>query len=188
MRLFIALNLPDQVRRALWSTTAPLRDSGLPIKWVGPEGIHLTVKFLGEVPDEREADLRAALGRAAAGPGGARPLPLAIGGFGVFPDSRRPAVVWVGVGPDPALELLQHRIEQEFAGLGFPKEARAFRPHLTLGRATRRARPQDFLGLERALASLRFEETVQVPSVDLMQSTLQPGGSVYQVRHSERLS
>ena len=188
MRLFIALNLPDQVRQVLWSTVAPLRDLGVPVKWMRPEGIHLTLKFLGEVPEEREPDLRAALERAAAGPGGARPLALAIGGFGVFPNSRRPAVVWVGVAPDPALELLQHRLEQEFATLGFPKEARAFRPHLTLGRATRSARPGDFRGLEEALAGLRFEETVLVPSVDLMQSTLQPGGSVYHVRHSERLS
>ncbi len=155
------------------------------MRWVRPEGIHLTLKFLGAVPDEREPELRAALGRAAAG---ARALPLALGGFGVFPDVKRPRVVWVAVAPDPALELLLHRVEQEFAPLGFPTEARPFRPHVTLGRAAPEARPRDFGGLEGALAGIRFEDTVLVGSVDLMQSTLQSGGAVYHVRYSERLS
>jgi 2'-5' RNA ligase len=184
LRLFVALNFPESVRQALWQATAPLRDLGLPVKWVRPDGIHLTLKFLGDVPGEEEGELRAALGRAAAG---ARALPLAVGGFGVFPDFKRPRVVWSGIAPDPALELLQHRVEQEFAPLGFPTEARAFRPHVTLARAAREGRPRDFAGLEGALAGLRFQQTALVESVDLMQSTLQSGGAVYQVRHSERL-
>jgi len=86
-----------------------------------------------------------------------------------------------------SLELLQHSVEREFAPLGFPTEARAFQPHLTLGRAAREAGPRDLAGLEGALAGLHFQETALVDSVDLMQSTLQSGGAVYQVRHSERL-
>src|SRR6059058_4047497 len=85
---------------------------GLPVKWVRGEGLHLTLKFLGDVADEREPELAAALTRAAAG---ARGLALALGGFGVFPDFRRPRVVWVGIAPEPGLEILQHRVEQEFA-------------------------------------------------------------------------
>jgi RNA 2',3'-cyclic 3'-phosphodiesterase len=185
VRLFVALNVPSQLRQALWQTMARLRDRGLPVKWVRPEGIHLSLKFLGEVPDERESELAAALGRAAKG---TRALSLALGGFGVFPDFERPRVVWAGVAGEPALEILQHRVEQEFAPLGFPTEARPFRPHVTLGRAAREARPRDFAGLEAALGGLEFEETVVVEAVDLMQSTLQPGGAVYHVRHSERLS
>lgn len=184
MRLFVALNLPPAVREGLWAATEPLRRRELPVKWVRGDGIHLTLKFLGEVDDAREGELVAALGRAASG---ARPLPLALGGFGVFPDFRRPRVVWAGIGPEPALEILQHRVEQEFAPLGFPTEARAFRPHVTLGRAAREARPRDFAGLETTLGGLAFEETVLVGAVDLMQSTLQRGGAVYHVRHSERL-
>jgi 2'-5' RNA ligase len=187
VRLFVALNLPPAVREALWAATEPLRDLGLPVKWVRGEGIHLTLKFLGDVGEEREAELVAALARAASGRGGARALPLALGGFGVFPDFGRPRVVWAGIAPEPRLEILQHRVEQEFAPLGFPTEARAFRPHVTLGRATREARPRDLAGLEAALARLEFAETALVSAVDLMQSTLQSGGAVYQVRHSERL-
>ena len=185
MRLFVALNFPPQVRQALWQATAPLRDRGLAVKWVRAEGIHLTLKFLGEVGEERDRELRAALTRAAAGD---RALTLQLGGFGVFPDFQRPRVVWVGIAPEPALELLQHQVEREFAPLGFPTEARAFRPHLTLGRAARDAQPRDFAGLEAALGPLRYEETVVVGALDLMESTLQSGGAVYNVRHSERLS
>ena len=184
MRLFVALNFPPEIRHALGEATQPLRALGLPVKWVRAEGIHLTLKFLGDVPEERLAELVAALGRARAG---ARPLALAIGGFGVFPDYQRPRVVWVGVAPDPALEILEHRVEQEFAPLGFPTEARAFRPHVTLGRAARGARPAAFTGLEAALARLEFTATPLVSSVELMQSTLQSAGAVYQARHSERL-
>src|SRR5439155_7802516 len=134
--------------------------------------------------EERAADVRAALGRAAAG---ARPLPLALGEFGVFPDFQRPRVVWAGITADSRLEILQHRVEQEFAPLGFPTEARPFRPHVALGRAARAARPVDFTGLEAALGRVEFAETALVSAVDLVQSTLQSGGAVYHVRHSERL-
>ena len=185
MRLFVALNLPPPVREALWAATARLRDLELPVKWVRGEGVHLTLKFLGDVADAQEGELAAALARAAAG---GRALSLALGGFGVFPDFRRPRVLWVGIAPEPGLEILQHRVEQEFAPLGFPTEARPFRPHITLGRAGREARPRDFAGLETALGGLQFEQTVVVEAVDLMHSTLQPGGAVYHVRHSERLS
>ena len=180
------------MRRGLWDAVAPLRERGLPVKWVRPDGIHLTLKFLGDVDEAREPALRAALAQAAgARPGGggeARGVTLRIEGFGVFPDLQRPRIVWAGVAPDPALELLQHRVEQMFAPLGFPPEARAFRPHVTLGRAGREARARDFTGLEGALATLAFAAVAVVEHLDLMQTTLQSGGAVYQVQHRERLS
>ena len=184
MRLFVALNLPPPVREALWAATARLRDLELPVKWVRGEGVHLTLKFLGDVADAQEGELAAALARAAAG---GRALSLALGGFGVFPDFRRPRVLWVGIAPEPGLEILQHRVEQEFAPLGFPTEARPFRPHVTLGRAARDARPVAFSGLEEALGRVEFTATALVSGLDLMESTLRSGGAVYHVRHSERL-
>jgi RNA 2',3'-cyclic 3'-phosphodiesterase len=178
----------------LWDALAPLRQrrEKLPVKWVRPENIHLSVKFLGDVDDSREAELRSALQRAATGAGGGhsepRPLTLQITGLGAFPDYHRPHVVWAGVTPDPALELLQHGVEQAFEPLGFPAEARAFRPHVTLGRSSRDARPHDFAGLEALLEQIQFDRTVTVGALDLMQSTLRPGGPVYQVKCHERLS
>jgi 2'-5' RNA ligase len=162
----------------------------MPVKWVRPENIHLSLKFLGEVDEAREPELRAALKQASGAGAEARALTLQIEGFGVFPDYRRPNVLWAGVTPEPALELLQHRVELAFAPLGFPAEARAFRPHVTLGRARRGATHRDFAGLDEQLRAMAFSETCVVADVDLMQSTLQPhgGGPVYQVKHHERLS
>jgi 2'-5' RNA ligase len=160
----------------------------LPVKWVRPENIHLSLKFLGDVEETGEPELAAALTRAAGTRGEPHPLTLQITGFGVFPDYHRPHVLWAGVTPEAGLELLQHGVEQAFAPLGFPTEARAFRPHVTLGRAARDARPRDFTGLEEILAGTGFDATVTVAEVDLMQSTLQPTGPVYQVKYHERLS
>jgi len=158
------------------------------VKWVRSENIHLSLKFLGDVEETREPELRTALRRAAGTRSEPRPLTLQITGFGVFPDYHRPHVLWAGVTAEPGLELLQHGIEQAFAPLGFPTEARAFRPHVTLARSARDAKPRDFAGLEELLRGIEFDETVTVAEVDLMQSTLQPGGPVYQVKYHERLS
>lgn len=153
-----------------------------------PDNIHLSLKFLGDVDETREPELRTALQRAAGNRSEPRPLTLQITGFGVFPDYHRPHVLWAGVTPDPGLELLQHGVEREFAPLGFPTEARAFRPHVTLARSARNAKPRDFTGLEELLAAIDFDETVTVGEVDLMQSTLKPDGPVYQVNYHGRLS
>jgi RNA 2',3'-cyclic 3'-phosphodiesterase len=187
VRLFVALNFPEQLCRGLWEAATPLRDLGLPVRWVPPEGIHLTLKFLGDVPEGDEPRLHAALGRAAQD---GRPLALTVEGFGVFPGLARPRVIWAGVEPDPQIELLQHRVEQEFAQLDFPPEGRAFQPHVTLGRAGRTARPRDFARLGAALDALRYRETARLEAVDLMQSVIQAGGGppVYHIRHRERLS
>ena len=166
------------------------RKATLPVKWVRPENIHVSLKFLGDVDETREPELHAALRQAASGDTRSerRPLTLHVEGFGVFPDYRRPHVVWAGIAADPALELLQHGVEQAFAPLGFPTEARAFRPHVTLGRAKRDARPRDFAGFEQLLEAIAFSESVTVAEVDLMESTLQPEGPVYHLKYHERLS
>jgi len=94
------------------------------VKWVQPDNIHLSLKFLREVDDAREGELRAALQQAARS--GARALVLQVEGFGVFPDFRRPHVLWAGVIPDPTVELLQHGFEQTFPTLGLRTASRTF--------------------------------------------------------------
>ncbi|HUK21428.1 MAG TPA: RNA 2',3'-cyclic phosphodiesterase [Gemmatimonadales bacterium] len=185
MRLFIALNFPEAVRRDLWQAIAPLRESRLPVKWVRPEGIHLTLKFLGDAAAETEPAIRAGLERAARG---IRPQALTLEGLGAFPRIAAPRVIWVGITAEQGLELLQHHIEREIAPLGFPTEARAFHPHVTLARAERESRAREFAGMEAVVARVSFSQSVVVETVDLMQSTLQRGGAVYRVRHSERLA
>lgn len=185
MRLFIAVNLPTDVRQALWEVAAPLRAARYPIRWVASEAIHLTLKFLGEVEAEREGEVAAGL---AAAVRDTKPFTLPVSGFGVFPSGQRPRVVWAGLEPVPPLELLQHRVEQEMERLGFPTEGRAFHPHVTLGRAKRDARPAALEGLATDLDSLVYEAEVYVESVDLMQSTLTAQGAQYARRHAAALA
>ena len=185
MRLFVALNFPPAVQHGLWQAAAPLRDRGFPLRWVASDAIHVTVKFLGEVPPDQLPGAQAALGRAVAG---TRVLTLTIAGFGVFPPEGVPRVVWAGLDAEPALELLHHATERAFEPLGFPPEGRPFRPHVTLGRSARTSATGRFQGLADALAALHYETTVQVESVELMESVPATRGVTYQVRHSERLS
>ena len=185
MRLFVAVNLPGSTRRAIWEAAAPLRARRYPVRWVDADAIHLTLKFLGEVDDTREGEVRDGL---AAAVRGARAFSVAIDGFGAFPSPHRPRVVWVGCEPAPPLELLQHRLEQEMDRIGFPLEGRPFHPHLTLGRAKRDAHPREFVGIADQLETLSFMAAVTVRSLDLMQSTLTPGGARYALRHAAELS
>jgi 2'-5' RNA ligase len=181
MRLFIAINLPTDIRQALWEVAAPLRAAKYPIRWVTSEAIHLTLKFLGEVGAEREDEIAAGIAAAAEG---AKPFTLPVDGFGAFPSAQRPRVVWAGLEPVPPLELLQHRMEQEMERAGFPTEGRPFHPHLTLGRAKRDARPAALEGLATDLDSLVYQAEVSVESVDLMQSTLTAQGARYARRQA----
>ncbi len=184
MRLFIAINLPEGIRQALWETAEPLRAARYPIRWVAAASLHLTLKFLGEVDPAREEVI--ARGMAAAVEG-AKPFTLPVSGFGAFPSVQRPRVVWVGLEPVPPLELLQHRLEQEMERVGFPTEGRPFHPHLTLGRVKRDARQSALSGLATDLDSLVYEAETLVESVDLMQSTLTPQGARYTLREAVTL-
>lgn len=184
MRLFVAVNLPPALRDAVWTAAEPARRATASVRWVRPEGMHLTLKFLGEVADERLGELCHALARSAAG---LRSFVLALEGGGVFPGATRPRVFWVGLVAAPALELLQHAVEREIAPLGFPSEARPFRPHLTLGRAERRAGTAELRRAAERLSAATFQGEALIESVDLMRSTLSPRGASYDVVHRAAL-
>jgi 2'-5' RNA ligase len=132
VRLFIAFELDEAVRKQLGRLIEALRIDAARIRWVEPKNIHLTLKFLGEVPDGAVAKVCQAAGEVAAA---AAPVEFRIAGVGAFPNVRAPRVIWVGV-PDPPQELIavQQALEARLAELGYRKEARRFAPHLTLGR------------------------------------------------------
>ncbi|MFL5575460.1 MAG: RNA 2',3'-cyclic phosphodiesterase [Gemmatimonadaceae bacterium] len=188
MRLFVAINLPGDVRRSIADATASLRAAAPSLAWTDEARLHLTLKFLGEQTDDAREPLAAAL-RAVA-PRHA-PLSLELGGLGAFPTRRRPRVVWLGVAPDPKLELLHHEVEVACADLGYEIEGRAFRPHLTLGRvragrggarghdAARAAETAS--ALDSAARAMRQRWTAAVDSLDLMRSELAAGSSRYSV-------
>jgi 2'-5' RNA ligase len=185
VRLFVALNLPPSERQAAWEATSRMRESGLPVRWVKPEGLHVTFKFLGEVDAGRAAAIGEALS-AAVSP--ARPFEVTLGGVGAFPDLKRPRVVWLGVERHPALELLANDVEQALKRFDFPSELRPFHPHVTLGRAERNARPGRFGELPALAAEVSYQAVVRVSQVDLMESTLGRGGATYRVVHAAALT
>ncbi len=191
LRAFIAIKLSDELKRQIGSVQAEMKRevSGSAraskggkigkIGWAQPEGIHLTLKFLGDIQETQVEALREVLHKAAAS---ARPFSLEACGLGAFPNPRAPRVIWLGLhgSHDDMAELqrLQATVEDCAAGLGFPKEARAFTPHLTLARIRDRAEAG---ALEPILTALqdRVVGEFAASSVELIKSELRPSGAVY---------
>lgn len=181
IRAFIAIELPDWLRDRLAQLQDELEVEGPPgvMRWVRPEGIHLTLKFLGEVPLRQLPDIQVGLARAAAT---VTSFAFHAERLGCFPDTRRPNNVWVGVNePTGALQRLQQAIEAQISPLGYPPENRPFHPHLTLGRASRHARPAELRQFGELIARKPLEPLglVEVNGVSLMKSDLRPDGAIY---------
>lgn len=173
MRLFLALDLPCDVRDAIGRARRELEPTLAGWRWTRAEGVHVTVRFLGEVDDVRLADLAPRWERAALAATG--PLPLEVAGLGCFPSRRRPRVLWVGVSEEPdrgRLRALAAALEREARGAGFPPETRGFRAHATLARAAgvgACAPPEREWTFGRAW----------IESLTLFRSDLGPGGARY---------
>jgi len=180
IRAFIAIQLPDQVKCDLSQLLDRIRPGQeRAVKWVNPDSIHLTLKFLGNIPAEKAVDIAQATSEAAAE---AKPITLELQGLGAFPNLRYPRVVWVGVGGDVQLIAhLQRRIDQALIHLGFPTERREFSPHLTLGRARDKATSQERRSLGESIGSVQLERSLPflVDTVSLMRSTLTSAGAIY---------
>ncbi len=180
IRAFIAIELPDGVKRELTALQAKLAvEPARGIKWVSPDGIHLTLKFLGWVAPDGIDAVKLAIGEAVKS---FRPFELGISDLGGFPNLRRLDVVWCGLVGDLAhLSGLQQSIENIVSPLGYPTEKRAFSPHLTLARLREDVDPGARQSLAKKIASMKFEPGLPIPvdSVSLMRSTLLPSGAVY---------
>lgn len=180
-RLFIALELPAPIPAQLAQVTANLKQTWPrdTMRWVKPEGIHLTLKFFGEVPPERGSELERALQTSVIA---AQPFNLEMGGLGVFPDPFRPRVLWLGLSGDlEKLHALQQAIEAVCTPLGFAPEGRAFSPHLTLGRFHGIWLPAHRAYLTTTLKDSRWAQlgTFTANTLTLIQSDLKPAGAVY---------
>lgn len=173
-RLFVAIEIPEAVKKKLRGLQEELKRVGAGVKWTDPGGVHLTLKFLGGVEVDRIGDLVQVLEDI-----GKRfsPFWVRVGGTGAFPNPRRPRVLWVGIEKEKSLWDLQRRVEEGLQALGFPKEDRAFSPHLTLGRIRN---PKPSQGLTTQLQKLGFElDTFPADRMVLMRSDLKPQGAVY---------
>jgi RNA 2',3'-cyclic 3'-phosphodiesterase len=179
IRSFFAIEPPSQVRNEIARVSGLLRNTGADVKWVRPESVHLTLKFLGDVAEADIDPLARAVGDAAVLH---RPMELEIRGLGVFPGLKKPRVVWLGLsGNIDGLKALQQGVEMAAAEFGFEPEKRPFKAHLTLGRI-RSGRGQN--RLMTALETIKPEnQSFPAAEVVLFKSDLKPTGAVYTALH-----
>jgi 2'-5' RNA ligase len=180
LRLFVACPLPIELKEALTAVQDELRAQGARARWVRPEGIHLTLKFLGAVEEGHVATITSALERVIA-PFEVR---LRIDRLGAFPSvsSARLRVVWAGLSGDiDALAALAARVESALEPLGFPREGRPFAPHLTLARVPDEAGGEERRALGAMIQGLRPPPlpAIVLSEVHLMRSVLGRGGARY---------
>jgi 2'-5' RNA ligase len=176
MRLFIAIEIPEEIKKQMAEAQRRLQGIGVDASWTRSEGIHLTLKFLGEIPESKVPEIMSALTGAAGGLGRLR---FEVAGVGVFPNPRNARVVWVGVSGDiEKLTGLQAAVEDAMARLGMKREERKFTPHLTLGRIKYIRSQKSWLGALEELKDIRLPG-FEVTSVHLMKSELKPAGAVY---------
>ncbi len=176
MRLFLAINLPAAVRCDVADATAALRNCAPELAWASAPRLHFTLKFLGEQPAERVADIGTAIGGVA---GRHKELQMTLGGIGAFPNFRRARVVWMGIEHEPRLELLHHDVEVACETLGFELDGRPFRPHLTLARVRHPLEEERLRELSRVAKQTEIRSEFLVRSIDLMQSELSQSGPAY---------
>ncbi len=176
MRTFIAIEIPEETRQGLRDAQRVLRTDAVDAGWPKPEGIHLTLKFLGEVPEPRIPDITKALVSAAAG---SRMFRLAVNGTGTFPNARNARVVWAGLGGEiECLNRLQASVEDAMERAGFDREARVFTPHLTLGRIKYIRSRDAWLRTLDQVKDLKLP-AFDVSSFNLMKSELKRTGAEY---------
>jgi 2'-5' RNA ligase len=175
IRTFIAVDIPSQSKEKIAALQRELQAFPGRVSWTRAEGIHVTLKFLGNVEGNRIDAIAQAVSRAVAG----KPRPkLRVSGTGAFPNWRNPRVLWVGlVDEGDMLRDIQAAVERELEGLGFPREERPFVPHLTLARVKV---PASVSAMVAHLRETRFEaDPFEATEVLVMRSDLKPDGAEY---------
>ena len=178
MRLFIAIDLSPEFKQELARLQSELKKSNADVKWVEPENVHLTLKFLGEVTKEYADKVKKVLDSVASQ---FKSFEISLSGIGAFPKLDYPRVVWVGIakGKDQAKKISE-KLDEELSKLGFAKEEREFAAHLTIGRVrsakNKESLKTNILSLDPGPLPLAPQ---QVSTINLYQSTLTPKGPIY---------
>ena len=186
MRLFVALDIDDNIREKITRFLDGVRGFAPEGRWVRPESLHVTLKFIGEKPEEEVERIKLALGTIEAGV-----VEMNIRGYGFFPSARAPRVFWIGIEADPSLASLAARVDEKLAAMDIPKEEHAFNAHLTLARSgggsgsprwRKGDRPnRSFQRLQEKLSALPAPEFGKMAAREffLYQSRTSPSGSRY---------
>jgi RNA 2',3'-cyclic 3'-phosphodiesterase len=173
MRLFVAITPPEEVRARVLAVIEQLKPLSRVPRWVRPEGLHLTLKFLGETKEDQLSAIISALNEIHSAA-----VHFEFHGVGSFPKHQHPRVIWAGVRESSELATLASAIESRLVPLGFPPEARAFSPHITLARINSREHLENLVSAAAAFASYDFG-TMHAREFHLFKSTLKPSGAEY---------
>ena len=180
IRSFIAIDLPKATREAIAVVQEQLKRSRAGVRWVKPGSIHLTLKFLGNILPEQVGEIVLAAAQVAKDE---PPITLCAAGLGSFPSSRKPRIIWMGLqGEVERLTNIQAGLEKALEPLGFAREGRGFRPHLTIGRVKDRHRLQSLI---EAMSTLELPEcnSFDANEIILYKSDLRPTGAIYTKLH-----
>ncbi len=189
VRVFVAVGLSDDARQQLVDAVDRIASQAPDgIQWANPSGMHLTLKFLGNIPASGVPPLLECLAPVGRDAG---PFPLKLGALGMFPNRRKPRVLWAGVDGDlDALSRLQQASETAICAIGYPPEQRPFRPHITLGRPRRSVSDAHLARIGAVVSAIAPPSPASwtVASIDVMQSELHPSGARYTVLGSAPLN
>ena len=175
MRTFIAIELPSEIKAALASLQTELRRAGADVSWTRPENIHLTLKFLGEVDERRIGEVEKVCVASAEE---FQSFTLRLNETGVFPNARQPRILWAGLAGEIEKTVeMRKRLDDGLSLIGFEREEKDFRPHLTIGRVKSNSKIRELLALAGAsqVPALSFVVT----EIVLMKSELHPAGARY---------
>ena len=178
IRTFVAVEIGEAIRRAAAGLVEEMRAASAEVTWVAPHNMHLTVKFLGDVAAEGIPQVSATVAEAIAD---VRAFDLEVRGVGAFPNVSRPRTIWIGTGAgESQLAMVAERLEASLAKLGFAREGRPFRGHLTVGRVRRPSPALAALSqILRERAGLEFGQTT-IRELVVFSSQLERGGPIYE--------
>lgn len=173
LRCFISVELPEELKKNIYVYIEKLKAAGADVKWIRPENLHLTLKFLGATMEELLKDINERLLFVSKS---RERFYLQVSGAGAFPNMKYPRVIWLGVHDSNEIAKLQRDIDESMAELGFERDDKQFTPHLTIGRVIS-LRSKDALMKELATLKEVYFGKIEVSNITLMKSELKPGGA-----------
>ncbi len=182
IRSFLAFELPPAIKNEVARISVEVKKTGLDAGWVKPDNIHLTIVFMGDVNEKAIPEIISSIDNSVSKH---KPFNITLGGMGLFPDIKRPRVLWLGLnGEVERLGALRDDLQKPLEAYGIEQEKRAFRPHLTLGRFRKQVKDRDTL--KKVIDEYRdiLEPDGVLNELILFKSELKPGGSVYTRIHS----
>jgi len=175
IRCFIAVNLPDEIKKTVGNVISELKKTGADVKWVNAGNIHLTLKFLGNTDASLIPAMTEALSKKVSL---CKPFYITIAGVGCFPSEKRPRVIWIGIEDSEILSCIKKDIDVVLSGFGFAPEERAFSPHFTIGRVRSLQKMRELMYSFEEFRKSDFGR-VEVSAIHIMKSELKPAGAEY---------